>query len=414
MTARARGWRVIPLAAGLAGLMLAACAPTAPAAPTTAPAKPTVAAPSAAVSSPAAKAPVAPAASPSVAPATSSPSTKPSPSSSPGPAAPDEKAAADFYAGKTVRLIVGYGAGGGYDLYARLIARHLSRYIPGNPTVIVENMPGAGSKLAFSQIYNALPKDGTVIGHGDGTFALTYLTNPSDFDFNPTKWQYLGVPLVLENRLIATKSSLDKSGVSKFQDLVGPSGKQLVIGTPGDAQTGVFVNFLTDVLGANLKVITGYAGTSAIKLALENGEVDSTANWNIGLQPDIDSGALKLLMVIRNPARPGDPFPGVPDGLELARTPEDRDLIRAGIVQPQQFARPFVMAPGVPSDRVQVMRAAFSKVLADKELLADAAKAKQDITPIDGEELQRIVTEFATIPDALKAKLSAVVNKSPG
>lgn len=380
---------------GAISLLLAACTPSAPPTPTSASSpKPSVSPPNP-TSSPGAK-------------AAPSPSPAAKPIASPSPAAPtfDERAVADFYRGRTVRIVVGYGAGGGYDTYSRLIGKHLAKYIPGTPTVIVENMPGAGSKLALSQVYNALPKDGTVIGNGDGGFALQQVLNPQEFDFDFAKWQYLGVPSSIQYVVMVKKSAADEAGVKSFADLLQAGGKELIIGSTGPADN-LNARIAREVLGARLKIVPGYAGTAAIRLAMDSGEVDGFVNsWDsikITNMDDVQGGSwLPLLRLTENPIAD---VPSVPSGLDFATTDEQRQILRYGSYQTQLFQRPYVLAPEVPRDRTVALRSAFEKALKDPEFLAEAERAKLDIAPISGDAIQKLVLDFLTMPDSIKPRL---------
>ena len=191
-----------------------------------------------------------------------------------GAAAYDEKAVADFYRGKTVRIIVGFSAGGGYDAYSRLIGRHLHKHIPGNPSVIVDNMAGAGSIIAANYVYNAAPKDGTVIGNISGQIILEQLFANPAVQYDLGKFRYLGVPIGETYLLLVTR----KPGVTRFDELVGAKSKQVVVGgIPGSTvEQGPIL--LRDLLGANLKVVSGYKGTADVRLAIESGELDGFLN----------------------------------------------------------------------------------------------------------------------------------------
>lgn len=328
----------------------------------------------------------------------------------------DERAVGEFYRGKTVRIVVGYAAGGGYDTYSRLIAKYIGKYIPGAPNVIVENLPGAGSKLAFSQIYTTLPKDGTVIGNGDG-FALGQVLNPQDYDFDLRKWQYLGAPNVFEYLLLITKAGSARSGIAKFEDMIGPGGKQMIMGTTGadgfDATTAVI---LREVIGANLKIVSGYAGSSAVRLAIEAGELDGYTNsWDsvkVTNFEDVQTG--NWLPLVRTTEAPIKDLPNVRGVLEFARNEEDRQLLRYSIVQTQLTQRGYVMAPEVPADRVAALDVAFARTMEDPEFLADAEKAKLAINPMTGAEFRRINLELAGMPENVKTRVRNILAKGVG
>jgi tripartite-type tricarboxylate transporter receptor subunit TctC len=392
-----------------ATLLLAACGPTAASSPTAAP-KPTTAS--------AATTAANPSASPSAAANLSaSPVTSASPAASPAAAAPtyDEKAVADFYRGKTIRLIVGFGAGGGYDTYSRLVAKYISKYLPGNPTVIVENLPGAGSKLAISQIANALPKDGTVIGIGDGGLAETQILTPGDFDFEFKNLSWVGAPSIFEYILFITKASADRAGVTKFEDVLGPNGKQLILGVTGTGLDYVTQSLMRDVMGANIKSVSGYAGSAAIRLAMDSGEVDGYTNgWDsihATNDADIMNGNWKLLVQMTDHQITQVPasLPKMPLWLDFAKNDEDKQLLRQGGSQLQTFGRAYFMAPGVPADRLAAVQDAFMKTMADPDLKADAEKANLEINPLSGAQVQSVVNDFVSMPENLKARLKTIL-----
>jgi tripartite-type tricarboxylate transporter receptor subunit TctC len=360
-------------------LALAGCtpAPSAPS-PTTAPAK---APPAPAVASPAAQ----PAASPAAQPAAASPVAKPaaspanspvsSPVASPSPspvAAPaskpsfDEAAVADFYRGKTLTFIVGYGPGGGFDLYARLIARHIGRYIPGNPNVIVQNMPGGGSLTSINHTYNVAPKDGSVVVHFHGGNILQQFLGTRAAEFDSSKVNWIGSPLP-ETPACAVRK---ESGFTSFAQALPDGGnKELIIGGTGLDYIG---NVLNLALKPNLKLVPGYEGTAQIRLAAEKGEVHGfctawetiRSSWQDGLS----SGEVNV--IVQAAREPHPELKEVPRAQDLAKTPETKQIIEYGIRIPSEVARPFGMAPEVPRDRVQAMRSAFEQALKDPQLLA--------------------------------------------
>jgi tripartite-type tricarboxylate transporter receptor subunit TctC len=376
------------------GLVLTACGPAAtPAAPT----------------STTAAAPAQPAPTQTVAPA------KPAPTAAQAPAAQDQ-AVADFYRGKTVRYIVGYGPGGGYDTYARLIARYLGKYIPGNPTVVAENLPGAGSKLAYSQVANALPKDGTVIGFGDGGLAVTALLSPSDFDFDFSRLNYIGAPSVFEFILFTTRQNAERSGVKKFEDTLGPSGKQLVLGVTSTGLDYICQTLMKEILGANLRIVPGYAGSAAIRLAIDSGELDGYTNAWDSIQATNDEDVVNgnWLLLTRLTEKPIVTLheqlqQSLPSWLDYARSEEDKQILRLGGIEPQIVARATYMAPGVPDERVAAIRSAFTRALADPDLKADADKAKLELNPLTGEQFQASMAQLLAMPEPVKARLKSIL-----
>jgi len=211
-------------------------------------------------------------------------------------AAFDEAAVAGFYRGKTVKIMVGHAPGGGYDTYSRLIGRHLGKYIPGNPVVIVENMIGAGSMIALNYTYSAAPRDGTVIVGPDGGLALQQLFGNPAVEFDMSKVQFLGSPSGFEYVMAATR----RAGVTRFDELLGPNSKQLVMGGVPNTKIDHSTILLRDVLGANVRLVSGYTGTAPVRLAMESGEVDGViTSWEslrISSSKEMESGDRKSVV----------------------------------------------------------------------------------------------------------------------
>ena len=324
----------------------------------------------------------------------------------------DEKAVADFYRGKTVRIIVGFSAGGGYDQYSRLIARHLSRQIPGNPNVLVENMPGAGSIIAANHIYNAAPKDGTVIGNLSGPIVLEQLFANQAVQYDMGKFRYLAVPVSESYLMIVHK----RTGVSKFDDLRGEKGKLVTMGAiPGSTVEHAPI-MVREVLNANLKIVSGYKGTADVRLALDSGEVDGFFNtWVSSKVTSIDkvkSGEWVVLAQLCEKPMKDLIVPNVPTIPQIARSDEQRLLLKYGTSTPNDFGKVYVLPPTVPADRAAALEDAFAKVFKDKEMIADADKGRLDIDPLIGESIRKLVSEFLAMPSEVKNKLQTVL-KSP-
>ena len=321
----------------------------------------------------------------------------------------DEKAVADFYRGKTVRIIVGFSAGGGYDQYSRLIARHMSKYIPGNPAVIVDNMPGAGSIIAANHTFNAAPKDGTVIGNISGPIVLEQLFGSPSIQFDMAKFRYLAVPVSETYLFIVTK----KSGVTKFDDLIGSKSKQVSIGAiPGSSVEHAPI-LARDVLGANLKVVSGYKGTADVRLALDSGEVDGFFNtWTSSKITSFDkfkSGEWVVLAQMSEKPIKDLIIPNVPTISQIGKTDEQRLIMKYGTSTPNDFGKVYVLPPGTPADRALALENAFGKVFTDKELMADADKGKLEIDPMLGDEINKLVQEFLGMSPNLKNKLQTAL-----
>jgi tripartite-type tricarboxylate transporter receptor subunit TctC len=321
----------------------------------------------------------------------------------------DEKAIADFYRGKTVRIVVGFSAGGGYDQYSRVIARHLSKYIPGNPAVIVDNMPGVGSIIAANHVYNAAPKDGTIVGNISGPIVLEQLFGAPSVQFDMAKFRYLAVPVSETYLMIVVK----KTGVTKFDDVIGAKSKQVSIGAiPGSTVEHAPI-LARDVLGANLKVVSGYKGTANVRMAIESGEVDGFFNtWTSMKVTSFDkvkNGEWIVLAQLSEKPIKDLIIPNVPTIPQIAKTNEQRLIMKYGTSTPNDFGKSYVLPPGVPPDRAAMLETAFAKAMADKELLADADKGKLEFDPLTGDEIHKLVLEFLGMSPDLRSKLQAAM-----
>ena len=321
----------------------------------------------------------------------------------------DDKAVADFYRGKTVRIIVGFSAGGGYDAYSRLIGRHIQKQIPGNPNILVENMAGAGSIILANYMFNAAPKDGTVIGNFSGQIILEQLFGNSAVQYDLAKFRILGVPIGETYLLIVTR----KSGVTKLDELLGPKSKQVTVGgIPGSTvEQGPLL--MRDLLGANIKVVSGYKGTADVRLAMESGEIDGIMNsWESSKVTSLDrikSGDWQILAQLGDNPVAELPVKNVPTIPQIAKTEEQRQLLRFGAAAPNQFGKVYVVPAGVPPERAAALETALARTFADKEFLADAEKGKLDIEPVSASHVQKLINDFFGLPADLKAKLKKIL-----
>jgi len=321
----------------------------------------------------------------------------------------DEKAVADFYRGKSVRIIVGFSPGGGYDQYSRLIARHIGKYIPGNPSVIVENMAGAGSIIAANHVFNAAPKDATVIGNISGPIILEQLFGNPAIQFDMAKYRYLAVPVSESYLMVVTR----KPGVRKLEEVIGPKGKPVVFGgIPGSTVEHAAV-LVRDILGANIKLVLGYKGTADVRMAIEGGEVEGFFNTWTSLKitsfDKVKNGEWLVLAQLTEKPLKDLVIPNVPTIPHIAKTNEQRLLLKFGASTPNDFGKVYVLPPGAPPDRAAALEAAFTKVFTDRELLADAEKGKLEIEPLFGEEIHKLVTEFLGMSPDLKGKLQSAL-----
>ncbi len=314
---------------------------------------------------------------------------------------------ADFYKGKNVDLFIGYSAGGGYDLYARMLARYMGKHIPGNPTVVPKNYEGAGSLRLANWLYNVAPKDGTTFGLiGRGTGFDPLLGNKGA-QFDATKFTWIGSA----NNEVSICAAWHTSGITKFEDLLT---KELIVGgTSSSADTDQFPKVVNGVLGTRMRIITGYPGGNDIGLAMERGEVQGRCGWSWSSvksthQKWYDEKKFSILMQLALEKHAD--LPNIPLIVDLAKTDEQRQILKL-IFARQVMGRPFLAPPGVPSDRAAALRKAFMDTMKDKDFLADSEKAQMEITPVSGEDIEKLVKELHTTPPDIAQKAGALVRK---
>jgi tripartite-type tricarboxylate transporter receptor subunit TctC len=324
---------------------------------------------------------------------------------------------ADFYKGKQIQLVVGYGPGGGNDVYARLLVRHMGRHMPGNSGIVVQNMPGAGSLRAVNYLYNVAPKDGTVFGTFARSMPLLHaLGDNASVQFDPRKFTWLGSSSSYADDAYILFVRPD-AAVKSIDDARRPDGPALVLsGTaPGDTSADVPL-LLRDALGLKIKLVMGYPDSNAMFLAAENKEVDgrvadlssvasSRPHW---LKPDGMRALLQFARATRHPD-----FPGVPTARELAQGDAERALIEISEL-PYRMTRPYAAPPGVPAERAKTLQAAFMAVHKDPQYLEEAAKLKLDISPIDGGEILDLVERIGQAPPAILERLKKLQAENKG
>jgi tripartite-type tricarboxylate transporter receptor subunit TctC len=313
---------------------------------------------------------------------------------------------ADFYKGKNVDLLIGYSVGGGYDVYARLIARHMGKHIPGNPIVVPKNMEGAGSLRLANWLYNVAPKDGLVfgtIGRGTG-FDPLLGHKAAQFDGNNFNW------IGSANDEVSVCVSWNKPGnVTTFEELYA---KQLTVGGTGAAaDTDQFPRILNNVLGTKMKIVTGYPGGNDVNLALERGEVDGRCGWSWSSVESTRGNWVKekkINILVQLALQKHPDLPDVPLITDQAKSEEQKQILTL-IFARQALGRPYLAPPGIPQDRVDALRKAFMDTMQDKEFLAEAEKAQLEITPIGGDALQKLVAEvYKTPPEIAKKAAEAL------
>jgi tripartite-type tricarboxylate transporter receptor subunit TctC len=311
---------------------------------------------------------------------------------------------AEFYKGKTVELYIGYSVGGGYDVYARMLARYMGKHIPGNPTVVPKNMEGAGSLRMTLWLYSVAPKDGTVLGTiGRGTAFNPVLGLPGAFD--ATKFTWIGSA----NDEVSICATLSTSGVTTFDEL---KAKPISVGGTGASDDTVqFPKILNAVLGTRLKIVSGYPGGNDAVLAMERGEVDGRCGWSWSSVKATHPTWItekKINVLIQLALEKHPEMPNVPLVTDLAQTEEQKQILKL-IFARQVMGRPFLAPPGIPQDRVEALRKAFMDTMEDKEFLAEADKAGLEITPVSGEKIQKLVEEVYQTPPEIAKKAGAII-----
>jgi tripartite-type tricarboxylate transporter receptor subunit TctC len=313
---------------------------------------------------------------------------------------------ADFYRNNQVSIIVGYGPGGGYDLYARLVARHLGKHIPGEPAMIVQNLPGAGSLRAANYIYTTASKDGTAIA----TFArnmsvMGVLGGHASVRFDPRKFTWLGSTSSYQNEAYILWVRKD-SPIKNLEDARRPGGPEIVIGGTADGSTDTDVAMLIkQTVGINLRVVRGYPGSAEINLAVQRGEVggrfigtsavaSTLPGW---LRPD---GPVRPLLQFARTTRLPE-FADVPTAREVARDERSRQLIELAEIS-YMLSRPFVAPPGVPAERAKALQRAFVEMAKDPDFLAEAEKLHADVSPVGATEAMQMIERLASAPADLK------------
>lgn len=309
----------------------------------------------------------------------------------------------DFFKGKTIRIVVGASAGGGFDIYSRVVARHLGKHIPGNPTVIVENMPGAATLIAANYIYSVAKPDGLTIGNWNGGLVLNQLFGRPGISFDAAKFEWIGAPIGITSICVTSKSTgitdVNKWMTSKTPIKLGATG-------PG-SDLYDFPKILQAALGLPVQFVSGYKGFADIKTALESGEVGAVcpawettkASWRNPIQ----SGDVSLIVQAVPRAHPD--LPNVPVAINTAKTEEGRMLIQAGIHDVSTINRPYSLPPGTSKDRVQILRKAFQDTVNDPELKAEATKSSLEFNPTSGEEIEKMVARLLRLDQRIANKL---------
>ena len=319
-------------------------------------------------------------------------------------AALSQQAVEEFYRGRKIDLVIGYSPGGTYDLYARLVARHLGRHIPGKPLIVPRNMPGAGSRTAATFVASIAPRDGSVLATADQSLALQQAAGDNRIKFDTTKFIYIGNPNVENNTTVTWHAS----GVKTIEDA---KRRTVTMGATGGSTSSQYPKAMNALLGTRFKIILGYPGGNDINLAMERGEVDgrgsnSWASWKATRPHWLAENKINILVQIGLKKAPD--LPGVPLLMDLAANPDDRALLRL-LSGSTQIGRPIFTTPEVPAERVAALRTAFDAMLRDPAFLQEAKKENFDIDPVSGEALQKLVGEIAATPKAQGERLRKII-----
>jgi len=312
---------------------------------------------------------------------------------------------ADFYRGKTMRMLIGYGPGGGYDIYGRLVAEFLPKHLPGNPTIVAQNMPGAGSYVAASHLYAAAPKDGTVFGIIARDAALGPLSNAPGARFDATKLSWLGSPTREHNVCIANAGAKVKSVAELRQN-------ELILGDTGPGTgTRSYPKVLNDLFGYQFKLVSGFRSSADVFLAMERGEVDGLCglSWSTLKSKHHQWLKDKKINLISQASFKKVPEIGdVPLLMEQTKDTEKLQILKLFLTA-QEMARPFAAPPGIPADRKAALVAAFDATMKDPEFLAEAEKLGFEVDPVLGEKMQKIVEKVLATPKDVAAKAKGLL-----
>ncbi|HEV8306297.1 MAG TPA: tripartite tricarboxylate transporter substrate-binding protein [Methylomirabilota bacterium] len=314
----------------------------------------------------------------------------------------------DFYRGKTVRIVVGFSAGGGFDTFARTLGRHLGRHLPGNPTIIVENMPGAGSLIAANHLYKVAKPDGLTIGHFIGGLFLGQVLGQKGIEFDARKFEFIGAPAPDHVVCAMTKAS----GITSLERwIAAPAPVKMGGVAPGSSTPDNATRAIKAALGLPIQLVSGYKGTADIRLAAEAGELAGTCfNWGsirATWRKALEAGEVVVLLQLA--PRSHAELAGVPLAIDRAKTDEARRLLEVAIHADSAIVRSLTLPPGTPKARVQTVRKAFLDTLRDPVFLAEAEQAKLEIEPVTGEEMERVIERLFKLEPALIARLKGIL-----
>jgi tripartite-type tricarboxylate transporter receptor subunit TctC len=308
---------------------------------------------------------------------------------------------ADFFKSRNIDLYVGYSTGGAYDLYARVIGRHMGSHIPGNPTLVPRNMEGAGSLRLANYLYRVAPQDGSAIATIGRGIAFDPLLIGKGDQFDAQKFNWLGSA----NNEVSVCVAMKNSGINKFEDLFT---KELTVGGTS-SDTDQFPRVLNGVLGTHFKIVEGYPGGNDVVLAMERGEVNGRCGWSWSSVKSTHKSWIddkRMIVLVQLSLTKHPELPDVPLVMDFAKNDEQRQILKMVFAR-NVMGRPFLAPPNLPADRVAALRKAFMDTMVDKEFLAEADKAQLEINPVAGEDVEKLVKDVYATPEAVVAKAKA-------
>ena len=318
----------------------------------------------------------------------------------------DSSAQERFYKDKTIHFIVAYAAGGGYDTYTRLIAKHISKHIPGSPSTIVENKTGAGGLIAVNFLYNQAKPDGLTIGNWNGMLGLQQHLGLSGVQFDAPRFESIGAPVRQNQTCLISKAS----GITSLEKWIA-SKKPVKLGGLGPGTTpSDMARVLSAALGLPMQLVEGYKGGAEVRLALDSGELEGMCGLAWEIAKATWRKQLEYMSVVAQAVPKAHPdLPNVPLAIDFAKSDEARQLIRVGLHDVSTVVQIYTVPPGTPRDRVQLLRKAFQDTLKDPEFLAEARKAQLDVDPVSADEVAEIISGFAKLPPSLLGRLKEIL-----
>jgi tripartite-type tricarboxylate transporter receptor subunit TctC len=317
-------------------------------------------------------------------------------------------AAEDFYKGKTIRIVVGFSAGGGFDTYARAIARHMVKHIPGEPAIVVENMTGAGSLIAANHVYKVAKPDGLTIGHFIGGLFLGQVLGQKGIEFDARRFEYIGAPITDHVVCAMTKAS----GITSVEQWMASKTPVKMGGiAPGTSTPDNATRIFKAALGLPIQLVTGYKGTADVRLAAESGEIAGGCwGWDsvsVTWRKALDSGDAVVVLQANRKTHPD--LPQVPQAIKLAKSDEGRKMIEVGVHSDSDIVRTYTLPPATPKDRVQLLRKAFESTLKDAEFLADAKKSRLNVDPVGPEAIEKDIANLFKLDPSLISKFKDIL-----